>query len=173
VPVLAPGGPAAPSGQFDQSALELGNNLLVYTTEPLAQPLSIFGTPRVSLYCATSAAHTDFTAKLVRVRPNGVTEFICIGIARSGWLFAKTGYAADTVHHWGFDLEPTSCRFAAGERIRLEIASSAFPLYDRNPGSGVPSCRATSWDWQRSTQIVHHSSARPSALHLPVCEDAR
>jgi len=170
VPVLAPGGPSAPSGQFDQSALELGNNLLVYTTEPLAQSLSIFGTPRVSLYCATSAAHTDFTAKLVRVRPNGAAEFICIGVARSSWLFAKTSYAADAVHLWEFGLEPTSCRFAAGERIRLEIASGAFPLYDRNPGSSVASCRATSWDWQRSTQIVHHNSARPSALHLPVCE---
>jgi uncharacterized protein len=171
VPVLAPGGAAAASGQFDQSAVELGNNLLVYTSDALDRPLRIFGTPRVSLYCATSSAHTDFTAKLVRVRPGGGAEFICIGIARSSWLFAKTGYAADKVQHWEFDLEPTSCCFAAGERIRLEIASSAFPLYDRNPGSDVPSCRATSWDWRRSTQIIHHTSDRPSALYLPVSED--
>ncbi len=172
VPVLAQGGAAAPSGQFDQSALELGNNLLVYTTAPLAAPLRILGAPRVSLYCATSAAHTDFTAKLARVRPDGAAEFICIGIARSTWLFAKAGYAADKVHYWEFDLEPTSCLFAAGDRIRLEIASSAFPLYDRNPGTAVPSCRATSWSWQRSTQIVHHTSERPSALYLPTIEAA-
>jgi len=170
VPVLAPGGPAAPSGQFDQATLELGNNLLVYTTEPLALPLRVFGIPRVSLYVATSASPTDFTAKLVRVRANGTAEFICIGIARSSWLFAKSGYAADKVHHWQFDLEPTSCLFAAGDRIRLEIASSAFPLYDRNPGTAVPSCRASAWDWKRSTQIVFHTSARPSALYLPVTE---
>jgi uncharacterized protein len=170
VPVLAPGGPTAANGQFDQAALELGNNLLVYSTEPLAQPLRIFGTPRVLLYCATSSAHTDFTAKLVRVRPSGVAEFICIGIARSSWAFGETGYTADKVHHWEFDLEPTSCSFAAGDRIRLEVASSAFPLYDRNPASGVPSCRATSWDWQRSTQIVYHASDYPSALCLPVTE---
>ena len=170
VPVLAPGGAAAPGGPFDQAALELGNNLLVYTTAPLAKPLPVFGTPRVSLYCATSATHADFAAKLVRVRPNGAADFICIGIARSSFLFAKTGYAADEIHHWQFDLEPTSCAFAAGDRIRLEIASSAFPLYDRNPGSGVPSARATSWDWRRSTQIVHHSSVHPSALYLPVSE---
>jgi len=170
VPVLAPGGVAAPSGPFDQATLELGNNLLVYTTAPLAKPLSVFGTPRVSFYCATSAAHTDFTAKLVRVRPNGAADFVCIGIARSSFLFAKTGYAADKIHHWQFDLEPTSCAFAAGDRIRLEIASSAFPLYDRNPGSDVPSPRAMSWDWRRSTQIVHHSKAHSSALYLPVSE---
>jgi putative CocE/NonD family hydrolase len=172
VPVVAPGGPAAASGQFDQSALELGNNLLVYTSAPLAAPLRVFGAPRVSLHCATSAAHTDFTAKLVRVRSDGAAEFICIGIARSSWLFAKTGYAADKVHHWRFDLEPTSCLFAAGDRIRLEIASSAFPLYDRNPGGEIPSPRATSWDWVRSTQIVYHTSGLPSALHLPVIEGA-
>ncbi len=172
VPVLAPGGPTAASGQFDQAALELGNNLLVYTTEPLAQPLRIFGTPRVALYCSTSSAHTDFTAKLVRVRPNGAAEFICIGIARSSWLFAESGYAADKVHLWEFGLEPTSCCFAAGECIRLEIASSAFPLYDRNPGTDTPSPRATSWDWRRSTQFVYHDSKHPAALYLPVSETA-
>jgi putative CocE/NonD family hydrolase len=172
VPVLAPGGPAAPSGPFDQAALELGNNLLVYTAAPLVRPLLVFGTPRVSFYCASSAAHTDFTAKLVRVHPNGAVDFICIGIARSRWLFAKTGYHADKVHRWQFDLEPTSCAFAAGDRVRLEIASSAFPLYDRNPGGDVPSPAATSWDWRRSTQIVHHSSDHPSALYLPVSESA-
>jgi hypothetical protein len=170
VPVLAPGGPAGPSGQFDQATLELGNNLLVYTTRKLDQPVWVFGAPRVSLHCATSSPHADFTAKLVRVRPNGTAEFICAGIARSSFLFAKTAYAADKVHHWEFDLEPTSCGFAADDCIRLEIASSAFPLYDRNPGSEVPSCRATSWDWRRSTQIVYHSGNRASALYLPVRE---
>ena len=170
--MLAPGGPAAASGQFDQSTLELGNNLLVYSSRPLSKSLWIFGTPRISLYCATSSSHTDFTAKLVRVRPDRVAEFICIGIARSSWLFAQSGYTVDSVHHWEFDLEPTSCRFAAGDRIRLEVASSAFPLYDRNPGTDVPSCRATSWEWRRSTQNILHDTSNPSALHLPVSEDA-
>ena len=172
VPVLAPGGPAALSGQFDQATLELGNNVLVYTSEPLAQTICVLGTPHVSLWSATSSANTDFTAKLVRVRPNGVAEFICIGIARSTWLFAGTGYKADTIHRWEFDLAPTSCTFGPGDRIRLEVASSAFPLYDRNPGSEVASCRATSWDWQRSTQIVYHNVEHSSALYLPVSEGA-
>ena len=172
VPVFAPGGPTAASGQFDQAALELGNNLLVYTTQPLTGPLRIFGTPGVSLYCSTSSRHTDLTAKLVRVRPDMVAEFICIGIARSSWRFAENGYSADTLYLWEFDLEPTSCRFATGDRIRLEVAGSAFPLYDRNPGTDVPSCRATSWDWQRSTQIVYHNPNYPSALYLPTSEGA-
>ncbi|HUA01203.1 MAG TPA: CocE/NonD family hydrolase [Candidatus Aquilonibacter sp.] len=170
VPVLAPGGAAAASGPFDQAAIEMGNNVLVYTSEALREPLYVFGAPRVSLHCATSSAHTDFTAKLVRVKPNGTAEFICIGIARSSFLFAESEYSADKIHRWEFDLEPTSCRFAPGEKIRLEIASSAFPLYDRNPGTDVPSCRATSWDWRRSTQFVYHDAKRPAALRLPVIE---
>lgn len=170
VPVSAPGGPTAAAGQFDQAALEMGNSVLVYSSEPLEEHLRVFGTPRVALYCSTSSAHTDFTAKLVRVKPNGAAEFLCIGIARSSWLFAESGYTADKIHLWEFDLEPTSCSFAAGERIRLEIASSAFPLFDRNPGTDTPSARATSWDWKRSTQFVFHDSKHPSALYLPANE---
>ncbi|MGA7795933.1 MAG: CocE/NonD family hydrolase [Candidatus Acidiferrales bacterium] len=170
VPVIAPGGPAAASGQFDQSALEMGNNLLVYSTEPLEKPLWVFGIPRVVLYCATSLGTADFTAKLVRARPDGTADFICIGIARSNHLFAETKYAAEKTHRWDFFLEPTSCRFAKDDRIRLEIAGSAFPLFDRNPGSDVPSCQATSWDWRRSTQFVFHGRECPSALYLPATE---
>jgi hypothetical protein len=171
VPVMAPGGPGAASGQFDQAVLELGNNLLIYSSAPLDRPLWVFGIPRVVLYCATSLGCADFTAKLVRERPNGAAEFICIGIARSTLLFEGTGFAADKIHHWEFSLEPTSCRFSKGDRVRLEIASSAFPLFDRNPGSDVPSCRATSWDWRRSTQFVFHGQECPSALYLPASEE--
>jgi putative CocE/NonD family hydrolase len=169
-PVVAPGGPAAMSGAFDQSALELGNNLLVYTSEPLEKPLWIFGTPRLVLYGATSLAHAAFTAKLVRAKPSGAADFICIGAARSSVLFAGTKYVAEKIHRWEFSLEPTSCHFAAGDRIRLEIAASAFPLFDRNPGGEVPSCRATSWDWRRSTHFVFHGKENPSALYLPASE---
>jgi putative CocE/NonD family hydrolase len=170
VPVIAPGGPAALRGQFDQAALELGNNLLVYSSAPLEKRLWVFGSPCVILFCATSATSADFVAKLVRVTPGGEAEFICIGIARSNRIFAGVGYAADRIHRWVFFLEPTSCRFDRGDRIRLEIAGSAFPLYDRNPGSDVPSCRATSWDWRRSTQLVFHGPECPSALYLPAAE---
>ncbi len=173
VPVLAPGGPAAASGQFDQTALEMGNNLLVYSTEPLENSLRIFGKPRVDLYCTTSLKNSDVTAKLVRVRPSGVAEFICIGVARTTFLFAKAKYEADKIHRWEFFLEPTSCRFEKGDRIRLEISGSAFPLIDRNPGSDVPSCEATSWDWRHSTHFVFHSSEHASALYLPVAEESQ
>jgi len=57
---------------------------------------------------------------------------------------------------------------AVGERLRLEIASSAFPLYDRNPSTDVPPQRADNWNWARSTQQILHTTEHPSALYLPI-----
>ena len=171
VPVHGPGGVQSASGPMNQAQLEAGNNLLVYTSPPLSEPLHVLGSPQLTLHCITSAAHADFTGKLVRLRPSGQAEFVCIGIARSSYLFGETGYRADTVHCWHFELEPTSCVFAAGDAIRLEVASSAFPLYDRNPGTGVPPHLADSWNWQRSTQMLLHDAAHRSLLALPLAAD--
>ncbi len=168
VPVFAPGGPMALSGPHDQAEMELGNNLLVYSGEPLQYKLRVFGHPRVTLYAATSAANADFTVKLTRVLPDGRAQFVCMGVARSSYLFAGTSYTADAVHCWEFDMDPTSCVLLAGDRLRLEIASSAFPLYDRNSSTGVPARQASHWNWGRSTQQVLHTSDYPSALHLPL-----
>jgi putative CocE/NonD family hydrolase len=171
VPVTAPGGVQVLSGPFDQSVLEMGNNLLVYTSNPVERQTEIFGHPRICLYATTSAEHADFTAKIVRVTAGGSAEFVSIGIARSDWLFRHTGYTADEVHAWEFTLEPVSFVLAAGERLRLEIASSAFPLYDRNPSTGISPERADNWNWGRSTQQVLHSATHPSALYLPMKGD--
>ncbi len=168
VPVMAPGGPQSLSGPFDQAALELGNNLLVYTSDPVARETEIFGQPRMRLYAATSAAFADFTAKIVRVTLRERAEFLSIGIARSTWLFHDVKYTADEIHVWEFTLEPMSVVLAPGEQLRLEIASSAFPLYDRNPSTDVPPQLADIWNWERSTQQVLHSATYPSALYLPL-----
>jgi putative CocE/NonD family hydrolase len=168
VPVLAPGGAHALSGPFNQALLEMGNNVLVYISDPVLNATQIFGRPRIKLHAATSAADADFTAKVVRVMQSGYAESVSIGIARSGWLFRNENYAADTVHTWEFTLEPVSFVLAPGDRLRLEIASSAFPLYDRNPSTKVLPQDADNWTWGRSTQQVLHSSQFPSALYLPI-----
>ena len=172
VPVMAPGGAQALSGCFDQSAMELGNNILVYTTQPVTRETAIFGQPSVRLFAATSASNADFTTKLVRVTAAGRAEFLSIGIARGSWLFRGKTYAADTIHEWVFTLEPLSVVLAVGEQLRVEIASSAFPLYDRNPSTAIEPQRAGEWTWSRSTQQVFHSARYPSALQLPVTGDA-
>jgi uncharacterized protein len=168
VPVFAPGGPQAMSGPFDQAAMQMGNNLLVYTSPPVRSVTEIFGHPRVALHAATSAPYADLTAKITRVTATGRAEFISIGIARSSWLFRAAHYAADAVHLWEFTLEPVCVVLAPGERLRLEIASCAFPLYDRNPSTGTPPQLADNWSWARSTQQILHTDVHPSALYLPV-----
>lgn len=166
VPVMAPGGPLSLSGCFDQNVMELGNNVLVYTSEPLMEAMHVFGSPRVVVYASTSAECADLTAKLVRVTGERA-EFCCIGIARSTYLFGKT-YQGDRVHCWEFAMEPTSCVFAAGEQVRLEIAGSALPLYARNPSNSTKPSRMTQWNWQRSTHMIFHDTEHASSLHLPV-----
>jgi uncharacterized protein len=168
VPVHGPGGVAALTGPINQAQLEAGNNLLVYTSPTLTEPVHVLGSPRLTIHCVTSAAHADFTGKLVRLRPGGQADFVCIGIARSSYLFRESAYNADTIHCWEIALEPTSCVFAAGDAIRLEVASSAFPLYDRNPSTAVKPRLADSWNWERSTQMLLHDAAHPSRLELPV-----
>ena len=168
VPVTAPGGAQALSGPYDQAFLEMGNNLLVYTSNVASHEIEILGCPRIILFAVTSAAHADFTAKLIRVTASGRAEFLCIGIARSSWLFRDGGYTADAIHTWDFTLEPIAFVLMPGERLRLEIASSAFPLYDRNPSTAVLPQLADNWNWGRSTQQVLHTSTHPSALYLPV-----
>ncbi len=167
VPVFGPGGSAGISGLFDQAAMEQGNNVLVYTSQPLRVSLHVFGSPELVLYGSTSAVSADFVGKLVRVTPEGRAECISIGIARSSYAFGET-YAADTVLEWRFELEPTSCVFGVGDRVRLEVAGCAFPLYDRNPSNGTPARLASPWNWERSTHALWHGGSRPSCLKLPL-----
>ena len=159
---------AAPGGAVDQAALELGNHLLVYTTAPLTAAAHLFGQPCVTLHAVTTAGHADFTAKLVRVTPDGRADFLCIGIARSSWLFED--YAAGELRRWEFTLEPLSAILSPGDALRLEIASGAFPLYDRNPSTAIPPPDAGPGTWGRSTQQVAHTADHPSTLHLPLAE---
>ena len=168
VPVYGPGGPQSMSGPFDQANMQMGNNVLIYTTTLMDKSTAIFGHPRVTLYATTSAANADLTAKLTRVTAGGRADFISIGIARSSWLFRDAGYESDAIHCWEFALEPTSFVLAPGDSLRLEIASSAFPLYDRNPSTDVSPQLADNWNWGRSTQQILHTIEHPSALHLPV-----
>jgi predicted acyl esterase len=121
----------------------------------------------VSIWLATSAANADLVVKLVCVRPNGDADFVSIGIARGGYLFSDS-YQPDAAQLWEFELEPSSWAFAAGERLRIEIAGGSFPLYDKNPGTDVSPREASCWNWKRSTHLVYHDAERASAIHLPV-----
>jgi putative CocE/NonD family hydrolase len=148
-------------GPTNQGSLELGNNLLVYTSAPLTEKLHIFGHPELELHATTSAPYADLVAKLILLKPTGEAIFLCIGIFRSQ-------HTPDTPTFFHFQLDPTSVVFFPGDCIRLEIASSAYPLFDRNPSTAIPPRLASPWNWRRGTQAVLHTATHPSTLHLPV-----
>ena len=160
---------AVPGGAFDQRSVEEREDVLVYTTPILEQGVEVTGPVTVTLYAATSATDTDFTAKLVDVHPEGYAQNLTDGIMRGRYRVSKaqaTLLKPDEVYEFTIDLWATSNVFKAGHRIRLDIASSNFPRFDRNPQTGEASGEASRLE--PALQRVFHDEAHPSHVVLPI-----
>ena len=158
-----------PMGVQDQRRVEERQDVLVYTSEPLTAPLEVTGPITVQLYAASSAPDTDFTAKLVDVRPDGYAQNLADGIIRARYRQSSMRPAPLTpgqVYQYTIDLWATSQVFLPGHRLRLEISSSNFPRFDRNLNTGED--QATSSRMQTATQTVFHDQRYPSHILLPV-----
>ncbi len=152
-------------GVKDQQDIERRNDVLIYTSEPFTEEIQITGAVSVHLYAATSGEDTDFTAKLVVVRPDGYARIVEDGIVRvSAQLEASS--APNISFEVTIDLGHTAISIPEGHRLRLEISSSNFPKYDRNPNNGQDPFLATEFTTARQT--VFHSAERSSYLTLPV-----
>ena len=164
------GWPAAmPGGAFDQRAIEERHDVLVYTTPVLERDLEVTGPITLSLYAATSAVDTDFTAKLVDVQPDGYARNLTDGILRGRYRESRATAKLLTpgeVYAYSIDLWATSNVFKAGHRLRVEIASSNFPRFDRNPQTGQAAAEAR--QLEPALQRVFHDGSRPSHIVLPV-----
>jgi putative CocE/NonD family hydrolase len=158
-----------PWGPMDQRPVEQRPDVLVFTSPPLKENLEVTGPVRVVLYAATSAPDTDFTAKLVDVFPNGDARNLTDGILRMRYRnslekpeLAKPG----EIYKLTIDAGVTSNVFLAGHRVRVEISSSNFPRFDRNPNTGRPIADETTL--RRALQTLYHDKAHPSRVLLPV-----
>jgi putative CocE/NonD family hydrolase len=158
-----------PWGPMDQRPVEQRKDVLVYTTKPLESELETIGPVQVILYAATSAKDTDFTAKLVDVFPDGEARNLTDGILRLRYRgsldkpeLAKPG----EVYRLSIDAGVTSNVFLKGHRIRVEISSSNFPRFDRNPNTGGRISDETKTI--AATQTVYHDRGHPSELLLLV-----
>ncbi len=158
-----------PWGPLDQRKVEGRNDVLVYSSEPLRQPLEVTGAVRAVLHVSSSAADTDFTAKLVDVTPEGEARILADGITRLRYregvdraVLYRPGAVVEVV----VDLGPTAFLFAPGHAIRLEVSSSNFPKFDRNLNTGR--LQAGETQMRVARQAVHHGPERPSRLILPV-----
>lgn len=161
----------APMGPFEQSQVEIRNDVLIYSTAPLERDVEVTGTVELVLYAATDARDTDWTAKLVDVDEIGRAYNLCDGIIRARFresLEHPTPIEPNRVYKYRIKIGSTSNLFKRGHRIRLEISSSNFPQYDINPNTGQRVGGATLLDAKIATQVVFHDVARASRLLLPV-----
>lgn len=133
--------------------------LLVYTTPPLTG-LTMTGPVRAVLYVASDAQDVDFAAKVLDVAPDGKVWNVVDGSAKPELM--KPG----EIYRIEVNLKSTAYRFAAGHRIRLHVANSNFPQYERNSSTGGNIFDEATY--LRSSNAVHFGPRYPSALVLPV-----
>ena len=142
--------------------------MLVYSTPPLDRDIEVTGPVVVNLWAASSAPDTDFTAKLVDVEPDGFARNLTDGIIRARYRNSRSDpelIEPGRVYEYTIDLWATSNLFKAGHRIRVEISSSNFPRFDRNPNTGAqPGSDAR---LEPALQRIFHNSQYPSHVLLP------
>lgn len=156
-------------------------DVLVYQTEPLAAPVHIAGSPTVQLLASTSGTDSDWVVKLIDVFPDEVPsqpEFggyqlpISIEIFRGRYresLEKAAPLAANEPLRYAFALPHANHTFQRGHRIMVQIQSTLFPLYDRNPQKLVPNIFfAQPGDYQKATQRIYRGGADGTFIELPV-----
>jgi len=160
---------ALQGGAWDQREAEARADVLIYSTEPLEEDLEVTGPVKMVLYASSSAPDTDFTAKLVDVDPCGFARNLTEGIIRARY---RESFAHEKmlkpgeVTEFTIDMWSTSNLFQKGHRIRLEISSSNFPRFDRNPNTGHP--QFADAETRPAIQTVMHNRGFASHLVLPV-----
>ena len=163
--------PTTPYGPYDQRQVHHRPDLVLYTSEPLTNPLAIVGSPVFHLYAATTAIDTDWAIKLMRVCPTGETLLLTAGVLRGRFrksLAQPEMLTPEEILDYTIQLRPTCWQILAGERLQVAIASAAFPWIDRNPNTGQWPATAKYGDFQTATQTIFHSKRWPSRIVLPV-----
>lgn len=157
-------------GPADQTMIEQRQDVLVYTTEVLDKDIEVTGPLKVKLYAASSAPDTDFVARLVDVHPDGRAFNIADGIVRASYRkgdrVKPSPIKPGEIIEYDIDLLATSNVFKRGHRIRVDITSSNFPRWDRNPNTGEASYIAK--NLVKAEQTIIHDSDHPSHILLPV-----
>jgi putative CocE/NonD family hydrolase len=171
----------------DQRFVSDRTDVLVYQTATLEQPLHIMGAPQVDLFAATSGTDGDWVVKLIDVYPNtapegagqgskpGMPGFelpIGIEIFRGRYVHGfgqPQALVSGKVEEYRFGLPNVDHVFLPGHRIMIQVQSSLFPLYDRNPQTYVENIfNARPMDYQRATESVYRGATTASSVLLPV-----
>jgi putative CocE/NonD family hydrolase len=156
-------------GPDDYRPVERRDDVLVYSTNALAEDVEVTGPVRVHIYAASSAPDTDFMAKLIDVWPDGFAQRLCDGMVRARFrdgMDRPSPIEPGRIYAYDIDCWNTSQVFKKGHLIRLEVASSAFPKYDRNPNTGAPLGQST--ELKTAEQTIYHDQEHPSYVVLPI-----
>ncbi len=167
----------------DQRGVSDRTDVLSYVTEPLKAPLRIAGAAMVNLFASTTGTDADWVVKLIDVYPDEVPSQpelggyqlgIAMDIFRGRYrnsLENPSPITANAVEKYRFALPNANHVFLPGHRVMVQIQSSWFPLYDRNPQTYVPNIfHAKPGDYKKATLKVFHAGAQASAIELPVVE---
>jgi len=156
-------------------------DVLVFTSAPLTKAVALRGEPAVHLVASTSGTDADWVVKLIDVYPDEVADHPALGgyqlmVAadifrgryRESWEKAKP-VAPGQPLPYRFSLPTANHVFRPGHRIMVQVQSSWFPLYDRNPQTFVPNIfNAQPGDYRKATQRVYHSPDQASFIELPI-----
>lgn len=165
-----PSGPAQ-AGE-DQRVVQRRDDVLVYTTEVLEEPLTMLGRVWVVIHASTDARDTDFMAKLTDVYPDGRALRLgatAVGVIRARYREGRDREVLVTpgrVEEYRIELFDMGHTFLPGHRVRIEITSSAYPHINPNQNTGNPV--ATDVEWRNAQQTIYHDRARPSYVLLPI-----
>ena len=159
---------AAVWGPVDQGAIEDRDDVLVYTSKVMSEPLTFAGNAEAKLHVSTDTSDADWAVKLIDVHPDGFAQNIARGILRGRYrdsLLKPELMKPGQVYEITVDLGPVAATIAKGHQLRVDISGADFPLYDRNPNTakGIFSAETAI-----ATEQVHHKPGALSRLVLPV-----
>ncbi|MGE0439974.1 MAG: CocE/NonD family hydrolase [Gemmatimonadales bacterium] len=167
--ICCTGNPKDQPGIFDQADLEQRPDVLVYSTPPLAAPVTLTGPVRARLHVAVDAQDADIVAKLIDVGPDGKAWNVVDGILRLRYRDG-IGHPALLEPNRTYEVEvrmkSIAYHFPAGHRIRLYLTNASFPMWERNSATGGNIFDETTY--LSTLTSVHYGPTRPSALILPV-----
>ena len=165
----------------DQRMVADRPDVLAYVSEPLTAPIKIAGAPQVNLFASTTGSDSDWVVKLIDVYPDevpadpplggyqlGVAMDIFRGRYRDSFEH-PTAIPANTVQRYRFALPTVNHVFLPGHRIMVQVQSSWFPLYDRNPQTFVDNIFfAKPTDYRKATQRIYHQPGAATTIDLPI-----
>ncbi|PYU93137.1 MAG: X-Pro dipeptidyl-peptidase [Acidobacteria bacterium] len=157
------------AGPRDQRPVEARHDVLVYTSDILREPLPIAGPVKLRLHASTDGRDTDWMAKLVDVFPTGYAMNVAEGALRARFrrgLDRMELLRPNEVYEFAVDLVGTANVFLPGHRIRVDVTSSNFPQFDRNPNTGED--LGVSERVRVARQTIFHTAEQPSHIVLPI-----